>query len=203
MTPARNVTITALLLSCALAILLARCGTDRDIPAGESGMDGGPDSGAPDGGIEDRDGGTDGGEQPDGGNELDGGTDGGQQNDGGIGQNDGGTALSYERDIQPIIQARCATSGCHAPPSPAGGLDLSPDVSWVNLVNQPTNCRPSVPRVAPGDPPGSMLWRKSKPVGLPDRCGGVMPQGTLGLGVIAPEDFAKVEAWIQQGALDN
>ena len=199
MSPARNIAFTALLLSCALAILLARCGTGRDIPSNESGMDGGPSSGAPDAGVdggidEDRDGGMDGGEQPDGGNNQDGGIDGGQQNDGGM-------ALSFERDIKPIFQARC--SGCHAPPSPAGGLDLSPDVSWENLVNQPTNCRPTVPRVAPSDPPGSMLWRKTKPVGLPDRCGGVMPLGTQGLGVIAPEDFAKVEDWIQQGALDN
>jgi hypothetical protein len=48
-----------------------------------------------------------------------------------------------------------------------------------------------------------MLWRKSKPVGLPDRCGGIMPLGTQGVGIIAPDEFAKIEQWIEQGALDN
>ncbi len=181
----RNITVTSLLLGCAAAALLGRCGSSPNRPADESPMDGGTSDNA-DSGV---DGGSDGGGQPDGGNELDGGSD-------------GGMAISFERDVEPIFEARCATSGCHVPPSPAGDLDLSAD-TWEHLVNQPTSCRPSVARVVPRDPAGSMLWRKTKPVDPPDRCGDPMPEGTPGLGVIAPGEFARIEAWIEQGALDN
>lgn len=34
--------------------------------------------------------------------------------------------LDFRRDIMPIIRARCV--GCHSGPSPAGGLDLSPEM---------------------------------------------------------------------------
>lgn len=182
----RNITITSLLVGFAVAVLLGRCGSSPNRPAQESPMDGGTGG---------EDGGSDGGGQPDGGNEPDGGRDGGQDGDGGM-------AISFERDVEPIFEARCATSGCHVPPSPAGDLDLSAD-TWEHLVNQPTSCRPSVARVVPSDPAGSMLWRKTKPVDPPERCGDPMPWGTPGLGVIAPGEFARIEAWIQQGALAN
>lgn len=34
-------------------------------------------------------------------------------------------ASSFQRDLAPLLEARCATAGCHATQQPAGGLDLS------------------------------------------------------------------------------
>ncbi len=118
---------------------------------------------------------------------------------------DGGGMVSFAQDVQPIFNSRC-TPSCHNSTTLNGGLDLTAPGSYQRLVNVPTsaNCSavvPNVPRVKPGDTMGSMLWRKTKPD--PSRCFSPMPNGTAGLGVIAPDQFAKIEAWIQQGALNN
>jgi hypothetical protein len=33
--------------------------------------------------------------------------------------------IDFVRDVQPILDTRCATAACHAPPAPAAGLDLT------------------------------------------------------------------------------
>jgi hypothetical protein len=113
---------------------------------------------------------------------------------------DGGGMVSFAQDVRPIFNNRC-TPSCHNPTALQGGLDLTGPDSYGRLVNVPTNCNPAVPRVKQGDTMGSMLWRKTKPD--PSRCGVPMPNFTAGLGVIAPTEFATIEAWIQQGALNN
>ena len=117
---------------------------------------------------------------------------------------DGGGMVSFAQDVQPIFNSRCTS--CHNSSTANGGLDLTGPGSYQHLVNAATSAAcsssvPNVPRVTPGDPMGSMLWRKTKPD--PSRCFSPMPFGTAGLGVISPDQFAKIEAWIQQGALNN
>ena len=112
--------------------------------------------------------------------------------------------VSFSNDIQPIFDARCV--GCHGGPTPSAGLDLTAGFSRGNLVNQPTSdgCMAEVPdsvRVVAFDIQSSMLWLKTRPDD--SRCGNPMPFGTDGLGVIAPDEFALIEAWIAQGAQDN
>ena len=119
-----------------------------------------------------------------------------------------GPTVSFANDVQPIFGKQLCVS-CHGPDhpgGPAGDLDLTEGLAYNNLVNQPTSdgCMQNVPdsvRVVPFDPQSSMLWLKT----LPDdaRCGVPMPWGTDGLGVIAPDDFAILETWISEGALDN
>ena len=109
--------------------------------------------------------------------------------------------VSFANDIQPIFDARCI--GCH---SDASFLPLTAGSSRANLVGQPTtpSCMKTAPDsiyVVPFDPPSSMLWLKTRPDDA--RCGVPMPYGTEGLGVIAPDEFALLEAWIAQGAQDN
>ncbi len=118
-----------------------------------------------------------------------------------------GSTVSFANDVQPIFDARCIS--CHNPDrpgGPTGGLALTADQAYANLVDQPTSdaCMEAVPgsvRVVPFDPMSSMLWLKT----LPDdsRCGAPMPRGTDGLGVIAPDEFAFLETWISEGAQDN
>jgi hypothetical protein len=112
--------------------------------------------------------------------------------------------VSFAQDVQPIFNSRCTS--CHNSTTANGGLDLSAPGSYGHLVNAATSAAcsssvPNVPRVKPSDPMGSMLWRKTKPD--PTRCLAPMPFGTAGLGLIAADQFAKIEAWIQQGALNN
>lgn len=114
------------------------------------------------------------------------------------------SAVSFAKDIQPIFNSRC--TNCHNAVSARGALDLTSPGSYSQLINVATspNCSAAVSgvvRVKPNDTMGSMLWRKTKPD--PSRCLSPMPNGTAGLGVIAPDEFAKVEKWIQQGAPNN
>ncbi len=161
------------------------------------------------------DGGT--GTAPDGGDagsDLDAGVDAGidggsQENDGGSdagvdGGTDAGTLVSYSDEVQPIFNSRC--TGCHNAVMNRGMLDLSAPDSRSRLVDVSTSSAcsaqvPGVPRVTPGDTALSMLWRKA--AGDAARCFSPMPPGGPGLKTIAPEDFEKLEHWIQQGALDN
>ncbi len=112
--------------------------------------------------------------------------------------------VSFSREIQAIFNNRC--TNCHNPTLLRGMLDLTPGNSYTNLVNRPTSpgCVAEVPgsvRVVPCNPLASMLWRKT----LPDnsRCRAPMPLNTPGLGVIAPGEFALIQAWICQGARNN
>lgn len=122
--------------------------------------------------------------------------------------------VSFANDIQPIFNLRC--TGCHHPPTPPGGLDLTEGNSYAMLVNVPTSagCRQQVPdsvRVAtcdtpPCDPSLSMLWAKTLPDAPPPdgrRCRAPMPFGSPGLREVCGWDFHLIEQWIIAGAPNN
>jgi len=118
-----------------------------------------------------------------------------------------GPTVSFANDVQPILDGDCTI--CHyaeRPGGPAAGLVLTADVSYDNLVNQPTSdaCMAEVPDsayVVPFDTQDSMLWLKTAPDD--GRCGVPMPWGTEGLGIIDPDSFAIIDTWINEGALNN
>lgn len=63
---------------------------------------------------------------------------------------------SFRNDVAPILAETCASSGaCHFGPSAQRGLELSPDSSYANLVNQLSSCCGIL--VAPGNSAGSFL----------------------------------------------
>lgn len=103
-------------------------------------------------------------------------------------------AVSFRRDVQPILSRAC--TGCHGG---SGGLSLEGAGVVANLARA-SSCNPNTRRVVPSNPQQSLLWQKLN--GTPT-CGGAMPRGTQGLKFTAPADFATIEAWISQGALDN
>lgn len=128
--------------------------------------------------------------------------------DQGVPTTDGGVCdvsnVSFNRDVQSFFTALCVT-GCHDANVLRGSLLLAPPGTRSRLVDQPTSpdCnaeRPGVLRVKAGDPHNSMIWRKTS--NDPTRCLDAMPLPTP-LISLAPCDFSKLEAWIQQGALDN
>jgi len=130
--------------------------------------------------------------------------------DQGVSTSDGGacdtTMVQFNRDVQPTFTARCTGGGCHSSANPQAGLSLAAPGTVARLVNQPTSpdcnaAKPNVLRVKPNDPMNSMLWRKTSDD--PTKCFDRMPLLPGSLSQIAPCEFAKLEAWIRQGAPDN
>jgi hypothetical protein len=100
-----------------------------------------------------------------------------------------------------IFQGSCSFQACHDSVAPAGGLDLSTD-PHDHLVSQPVvSAHTDLPRVAPGDPDGSWLYRVLSQCEPTDSSGTIvahMPRNAPAL--LDPPLIAKVRAWIAAGA---
>lgn len=97
-----------------------------------------------------------------------------------------------------IFSTNCALSGCHAGPNPQQGMDLSAGETHDNVVNVPSNERPEVDRVEPGNPDASYLVHKIE--GRSSIVGGRMP---LGREPLSQEEIELIREWIAAGAPDN
>jgi hypothetical protein len=84
------------------------------------------------------------------------------------------TAVSYSMDIEPILNQSCL--GCHGSTAPQAGLDLS---THANVFANKEKVRDRI----------------NRPIGDPL----VMPQG----GPMIKCNIDKINAWIDQGALNN
>ncbi|RYE90019.1 MAG: hypothetical protein EOO75_10815 [Myxococcales bacterium] len=110
----------------------------------------------------------------------------------------------------------CSFSSCHSAEGNRGGLVLgksaqvpSSDVH-KSLVGVAAEIDKGLTRVKAGDPAGSFLIDKLRAADggfkvthcdeKTSICGDPMPQGSAGLD---PEQIARIERWIAQGALDN
>lgn len=92
--------------------------------------------------------------------------------------------VSFQEEILPVLQARCAVQGCHAGPNPQVGLNLETYAGFEkgSLVGPVFN---------PGDSNGSKVVQRID--------GGGMPPG-------APLDQDQIQLfkdWIDEGAKDN
>ncbi len=111
--------------------------------------------------------------------------------------------VSFERQIQPILTARCAK--CHfVPDSPddtPAPPPLTPDESYGALTGGGAlACNPAVAYVAPGDPAKSGLYLL---LSEPPPCGGAMPLNSGGLRSFAPKEAELIRRWIEEGAQKN
>jgi len=84
--------------------------------------------------------------------------------------------MSYQSDIQPLLQMNCAVTGCHTSPNPAGGFD------WTSLAVVQSNSQKMLDamRHSPGITAMPFLGTKL--------------QDSL---------INKFECWVVQGSLDN
>ena len=89
-------------------------------------------------------------------------------------------AVTFQEDILPILQARCAVPGCHAAPNPARGLNLETyaDFARGGVFN-------------PGDSKNSKVVQRID--------GGGMPPGQP----LADDQIQLFKDWINDGAQDN
>ncbi len=115
-----------------------------------------------------------------------------------LAQADDGVAVSWTREVVPILKRRCAV--CHITGQEPGGMALTPDSAYASIVNQPSQQSP-LKRVEPGAPEQSYLLHKVR--GTQASVGGEgdnMPYQAPPL----PEAQVKlIQAWIAQGAQDN
>lgn len=100
-----------------------------------------------------------------------------------------------------ILNQQCASSGCHNSTSRSGGLDLSQNVAFENLINgSPTNSfarNDGLLRIKPGKPDSSFLFLK-----VDDKLkGGYGERMPLGSSKPMPSNYREfVRQWIAAGA---
>jgi hypothetical protein len=112
------------------------------------------------------------------------------------------TFSSIQRDIFSAADSsgRPACSGCHTSTgrTPAGGLNLTGDLAYDQLVNVPSARKPGAIRVIPGDPENSYLYQKIE--GSPGIVGVRMPfNGPY----LSDGQIEIIERWIEIGAPRN
>lgn len=99
-----------------------------------------------------------------------------------------------------FLAKRCATSGCHAGPTPAAGLSMEASVAYANLVNAvPSNhmaAGEGMKRVLPGSPTQSFLYRKI----LGDLQTGHGERMPMGSAALSANTIEFVRQWIAAGA---
>jgi hypothetical protein len=98
--------------------------------------------------------------------------------------------------VQQVFKAHCVS--CHSAGGAAGGLDLETD-AWNAIVQTESAGNPGELLVAPGDPEGSLLFRKVHGTQDEDE-GGIMPPGGEGLGT---REKALLWEWIEAGASES
>ncbi|HEX6243144.1 MAG TPA: hypothetical protein VFZ61_19660 [Polyangiales bacterium] len=117
-------------------------------------------------------------------------------------QTDGGCrtfASSFEA-IQSLVFDRygCTAAACHGQ-AKVGGLDLSADVAWENLVDVASS-NSGAKRVQPGAPADSFLFQKLRAASEPGSvqvAGSPMP---IGGGALSAKELEAVKLWIARGA---
>lgn len=80
---------------------------------------------------------------------------------------------SLEQQVAEIFQQNCTKSGCHSGPNPQMGMDLTRELFYSSVVDEPSTENPNLKRVDPGNPETSYLVRKVR--GDSDIVGAPMP----------------------------
>ena len=93
---------------------------------------------------------------------------------------------------------RPACTQCHNPALNRGGLDLSPAVSYNNLINVASRLKPSATRVIPNNPDTSYLIQK-----LEGQAGIVGVRMPLGGPYLTEGQILVIRRWIEIGAPNN
>lgn len=96
--------------------------------------------------------------------------------------------VSFADHIYPVLQVKCAFTGCHAGPSPAGGIDLT---SWANVTADPNIVFPYEPDLS------RLVWSINGTSGVQE-----MPPRYSGL-ALTENQIQGIITWIREGAKNN
>ncbi len=110
----------------------------------------------------------------------------------------GGGGATFSQVQSQIFTASCAFAGCHGGSSPAQGMNLSAGAAYGNIVNVPSNERPTLDRIEPNSPAASYLFLKV--TGDPSIAGSRMPLGGPPLSATLID---LLRDWIERGAPDD
>ena len=97
--------------------------------------------------------------------------------------------VSFADHIYPVLQVKCAFSGCHAQPNPADGIDLS---TWSGVTADPNIVFPFEPDLS------RLVWTIDPSVS------GVSKMPPIGYArPITLDQLEGIKKWIAEGAQDN
>lgn len=113
-----------------------------------------------------------------------------------FGEPDPDSGATFSKHVQPILETRCATAGCHGAMAPAADLDLTAEVARDNLFQMSLQ-NPDIPLVTPGNPTNSYLMTKLTGDGF---SGKQMP---LSSAPLSEAELDIVRLWISYGAPDD
>ena len=107
-----------------------------------------------------------------------------------------GTRVTFKANVEPVLDAQCATSGCHSGATPAQGLDLSNGKAYDAIFRKPSSQDADHLLVEPFDPEASHLFGKL----TGEEAGARMP---LGGAPLSDEVIGAFRQWILEGAAEN
>ena len=105
--------------------------------------------------------------------------------------------------IQTVIfeNHHCTDIACHSSVAKMGGLDLSTDVAYDNLLNQPSQTVAGWYRVFPGQRDRSLLFQNLAAKTLPDQfTAPLRPMPLDPLPALSTDELEAVRKWIEAGA---
>ncbi len=99
----------------------------------------------------------------------------------------------------------CTNEACHGATTAAGGLDLSPDVAYDNLIDRDVtsvdlSAWHGAKRVVPGQKDSSLLWFNLAAATLPDQWDAPLRGMPLARPPISLAELEAVRLWIEHGA---
>jgi hypothetical protein len=104
-------------------------------------------------------------------------------------------STSFRKDIQPIFDISCATSGCHVS-GHSTELDLRDGKSYMEIVNITSIDFFPLKLVEPNKPDSSVLYLK---IAGHSSTGSSMPPG----GTLKKTNINSIKLWIENGAKNN
>lgn len=106
------------------------------------------------------------------------------------------TRATFEGNVNPVFTTSCALGGCHDAGTSSGGLNLSADAAYDNIVDVMSSQMTMLSRIEPFNSTDSYLYRKL--IGT-DITGSPMPIGPM----LPEETIARINSWILEGAVRN
>ncbi|MEO6444467.1 MAG: hypothetical protein ABIZ91_07325 [Gemmatimonadaceae bacterium] len=101
------------------------------------------------------------------------------------------------RDVQPILDRRCAYGGCHSSATRQAGLSLAAGASHAAIVRRPARLSPGDTLVVPGSASHSWLVTMISEQAGARRGFSRMP---LAATTLTPNQIATIVRWIDHGA---